>query len=173
MKELSVINDLPITLHRSIGKLVAKYAHLEYVMQTIVFELVGLSPEIGRTFIRQPRAKEVYDMIKDLAFINEITLSKEYDVIGTALAQCETERDMVAHGVWMRDRGSKSIHLRITSGTWQPDKNGPQKIKRRITPEAREYGIEEMASTISLVEATIEAVWRLKEDLKPHLKKRG
>jgi hypothetical protein len=170
LRELPIVTDLPASIVREIGRVVVLHSYLEHVLGRIIYDILDIDPKIGRTVIREPRGGEVFDMIRDLAQIKGLELSDEYNAIREGIEAAKTQRDQVGHGVWLRDRDTGHLFLRIIKGSWQPKSKMRGKIKRRISPEGQEYGTPELRSTIELIEETIEAVNRLHDDLKSALR---
>jgi len=158
MKELPVVTNLPASMHREIGRVIVLHSHLEYIMGRIVQELLGIDPKQSRVAVREPRGKEVFNMICELAELRGVSISeKEYKSLVDALDSTKQQRDALGHGVWMREPDSNRLFLRLLHGSWQPEKGMKGKVRRRVHPEGAEYGIPEIASTRELIELTITA----------------
>src|SRR5262249_38097180 len=76
---------------------------------------------------------------EDLIKIKNISISADLPGIRNALDACISQRDALAHGLWIDDPDYPNrLFLRQTAGNWTP----PGKIgkhKRRIHPQAAEY----------------------------------
>ena len=134
MQNFPVLIELPPAYLKGIGEVAHQYAYIEHVMQLITFDLLGVSPVQGRIAVRNPRPKESYQMICELANTLGITIAQEFDTLGQGLERCQTERDKIVHGIWVKGE-NETIILRVISGNWQPVKNMRGKEKRLIKPE--------------------------------------
>jgi hypothetical protein len=166
---LPITLDLPSSLYREIGKVIAAHAAVEWMLVRIVYQLLGLRPVEGRIAIRQPRTTNCLDMITDLLTLNKIIVSTDVKALKTALDQSECDRDALAHGIWMKDRSTGQLFLRLSSGNWQPP-GSHKKSKRRIDLEAREYDFRDAKEVHRLIEGIIEALDLLQKEIVSALK---
>lgn len=165
MRTLPVLLELPPAYLKAIGKIAHQYAYIEHVLQLIAFDLLNISPVQGRIAIRQPRPRETYEMICELANSIGITISNEFDTLGNALEQCQSERDRIAHGLWVKETDG-TIFLRLTSGTWQPVKGMKGKEKRRIKPEGVAFGADQFMQVTELLVSTRDVALALLQQTK-------
>jgi hypothetical protein len=125
---------LPARLLKEIGRVVAIFSCIEHEMKLITYTLLRVTPQEGRLAVKEPRVKDGFATIKSLMEIHGITVTHNIDALSSDIAEMESVRDWLAHGVWTKINGK--IHLQITSGgKWQP----PGVIKgvsRKIIPAA-------------------------------------
>lgn len=164
MQMLPIVKELPAHISREIGRLMVANAYLEYVLGEIVLDLLKLDQKRGRVAIRQPRAGDTYDMIKDLAEIEKISFSPEIENIRTSLNELSMKRDWLAHGIWVDDK-KRGLLLRITSGSWQPAPGTKGKIKRRILPEVNKFGLREIKATLELNDVITAVIMKFRTKL--------
>jgi len=169
-RELPLRVNLPSFLLREIGRIVSRHAILEWKLSRTVYTLLGIDPVCGRVTIREPRTTDRLDMIADLIKIKNISVSADLPAIRNALDACVSQRDALAHGLWMVDPDYPDrLFLRQTAGNWTPPgKIGKQ--KRRIHPQAAEYVLDDAKSLVALIDATVQAVYDLEEEIKAALK---
>ena len=144
MRKLPVVINLPIALTREIGRVMVGHAFLEQCLSRIIYKLVNdVDPEIGRLAIREPRAADRLELIFDLAEVQGIQLKIDKTLYRDAIKVCVSQRDQLAHGIWVRDPKTRMLFLRITKGSWQPIKGQRGKTKRLIKPEGIQYDAED------------------------------
>jgi hypothetical protein len=169
-RELPLRVNLPSFLLREIGRIVSRHAILEWKLSRTIYTLLGIDPVCGRVAVREPRTTDRLDMIADLIKIKNISVSADLPAIRNALDACVSQRDALAHGLWIVDPDYPNrLFLRQTAGNWTP----PGKIgkhKRRIDPQAIEYVLEDAKGLAELIDATIQAVYDLEEEIKSALK---
>jgi len=169
-RELPLRVNLPSFLLREIGRIVSRHAILEWKLSRTVYTLLGIDPVCGRVTVREPRTTDRLDMIADLIKIKNISISADLPAIHKQLDACLSQRDALAHGLWINDPDYPDrLFLRQTAGNWTP----PGKIgkhKRRIHPQAAEYSLEDAKSLVALLDAAIQAVYDLEEQIKSALK---
>ena len=90
-----------------------------------------------------------------------------------ALEKCVRERDALAHGVWVKDRETGKIFLRLISGTWQPPGTIKGKVKRRIDIEAEEYTSNNAKETRRLIDGVLDALGELDNEIASALERRS
>jgi hypothetical protein len=164
MRELPAVTDLSSEILQEIGRVIVLHSHLEELIARTVFTLVGIDPKRGRIAIRVSGGKEVLTTITDLALIAGIKIETDLSLLRECLDTVKTQRDQLAHGIWLRDDEGR-LYLRILTGSWQPTPKMIGKIKRKISPEGAEYGVEEIVSTVALIEGTIDLAKALFDDV--------
>jgi hypothetical protein len=102
------------------------------------------------------------DIICDLISLKNV--ETDVDLIGLrkSLVSITTQRDLLAHGTWVKDPQSKAFVLRLVKGSWkQPVKSKKMQTKRSRKPRVPQYGIEECRSLSRLINGTILTVDKL------------
>lgn len=163
-RELPITIDLPSSLFRQIGRVVAAHALVEWILNRIVYRLLRLKPVEGRIAVRDPRTTDRLDMITDLLTLNNIAVQTDTKTLREVLDKCYRERDELAHGVWVIDREAGKLFLRLSGGKWQPP--GMNKaVKRRIDLEAREYTSDDAKETYRLIHGALEALSAFEDEI--------
>jgi hypothetical protein len=137
MATLPIAKGLPTNYAASIGRIISRFSYAEWLVLYIVCKLLQIGPKHGRVAVRTPRVEDGITMIEQLMSLDKITVSLNTNTLKTSLKYIENERDMLAHGVWMRHPGFRTWHIQVTKGNWKPDPLSP-KVSRRIKPEGRE-----------------------------------
>ena len=93
--------DLPAWLNREAGRIIIRWAHLEFRLQQIVWHLLLVTEEQGRVAVREPRVSDRIDMIVDLAKLRNLTIDFDrWTKIKTDAEPLNSKRDLLAHGIW-------------------------------------------------------------------------
>jgi|HubBroStandDraft_6_1064221.scaffolds.fasta_scaffold678552_2 hypothetical protein len=163
-RKLPLTLDLPSSLYREIGRVIAAHAAVEWAINRIVFQLLRITPVEGRIAVREPRTTDRLDMIVDLAQINKIEIQVNTKILKETLEKCYRDRDELAHGVWAIDREVGKLFLRLSGGKWQlPGTN--KSIKRRIELEAREYTAAKAKETCRLIVSALTVLGDLEREI--------
>lgn len=155
MKEYPLVLDLPASLSREIGRVIVAYAAMEMVLSKIIYALLGVGPKEGRLAIREPRALDRFELIRDLANLSGIADYPGTKLLAEGIKEVMIQRDQLAHGVWVRHPETGKLLLRLTKGQWQPVKGQRGNTKRLVKPEGIIYGPESARSLHSLIMALI------------------
>ena len=83
----------------------------------------------------------------------------------TAIERATTQRDQVAHGIFMRHPGDGSLFLRLTRGKWEASLTGPERVNRAIYPQSIAYGVAEANNTLKAVDHAIKLIDHLGAEL--------
>ena len=163
MQKLPVVTDLPDDMMRAIGRVIVEYAMLELQLSRVIYDLLKVDPKAGRLAVREPRATDRLEVIFDLADLRGLDLEHEKPIFRKAIQTCVTERDRIAHGVWVRGTKTNELMLRLTKGSWQPVKGQRGKTKRLVTPEATPYSVADITAIGDTINLTSHRVAELRE----------
>ena len=164
-RELPITLDLPSSLYREIGKVMASHAAVEWALNRVTYQLLRLKPVEGRITVREPRTTDRLDMITDLLGINKIKVTMNIKALKIALEQAYQERDALAHGIWIIDRKAGKVFLRLSGGKWQPPGVFNKSVKRKIDLEAQEYTSAEAKATRELIVGILGALSDLETEI--------
>jgi len=168
-RELPLTLELPSSLYREIGRIVAAHALLEWTLSRIIYILLDIEPVHGRITIREPRTTDRLDMIADLMKLKNIKTGTDLPALRQLLEGCSTQRDWLVHGVWVQDdKYPGKNFLRIASGSWQPPGSNI-KVKRRIDLEAIEYDATEAGALRQVMVETLHATVVLRQEIEAAL----
>lgn len=157
MYNFSVWERLPAEHSRQIGRIITRWAYLEWHLRQIVYQLLPVDPKAGRLVVREPRVTDAVTMISDLAEMRGVHLQKDFKKLNTELQRLVTHRDRIAHGIWLKNRDNKIPILQVTKGSWQPDPNNPP-IKRVIKPEGIPLSIKDLRVLVDQIEIAISKI---------------
>jgi hypothetical protein len=168
-RPLPVTIHLPPSISREIGRACTYHALIEWLLNRITYQLLGVSDLCGRIAVREPRITDRIDMIIDLMKIREIEVPEiNLNELRGILGECSTKRDALAHGIWVKDPKTKQLFLRLSGGTWSPP-GTRGKVKRRIDLEAHEFDAHEASLWTAHIEATMKTIKTLHDRIKARL----
>ena len=81
MKTFPVIKRLPTNYYTHIGRVVSRWAYLEWKLRRIVYALLQVGPKHGRIAVREPRVVDCIVMIEDLMFLEKMKTQLERFII--------------------------------------------------------------------------------------------
>ncbi|MCI5112069.1 MAG: hypothetical protein MRY75_16075 [Marivita sp.] len=136
MQEMPVVTDLPDDMLTAIGQVIVEYAFLELQLSRIIYDLLAVDPKAGRLAVREPRASDRLDVIFDLCALRGVSIEEEKNPLKKALEFSVSQRDRIAHGIWVFDEESGDHMLRITRGSWPKSPGEKRRRKRIVEPEA-------------------------------------
>ena len=169
MATLPIAKGLPTNYAASIGRIISRFAYTEWLISYITYKLLHIGPKHGRVAVRTPRVEDGLTMIEQLMLLDKITISINTKTLKTALKHLENERDMLAHGVWMRHPGFRTLHIQVTKGNWKPDSLSPA-VSRKIKPEGREIKIAYLKDLRKKLETAISDLKQLSRQIDVVLK---
>jgi len=154
-REVPVVRDLPPTLMSEIGRVIVFHAYVEWRLNLIIYDFLHLTKVLGRLVAKDANATDQFDLICDLISLKSVKTDVDLIRLRKSLVSVTTQRDLLAHGTWVRDPQSKAFFLRLIKGSWKTEKNKQGQIKRSRKPGAPQYGIEECRSLSALIDGII------------------
>jgi hypothetical protein len=149
-------HNLPAAFSREIGRIIIKFAYLEWYLKRVPIALLNISLAQGYVAVRSPRMSDLIDMIIDLEKIGPTRLPPEMLAkLKADLPEIERRRDRIAHGGWAQEEGR--CYLAVTAGNWPKysAKHVPTG-KRKITPEMVEVPLSELRLQVDDLDAAIQ-----------------
>ena len=131
-----VRDRLPTQHYTEIGRIIFRFAMLEAKLFHITGLVLGVGRKQGRLAINQRRAPEQLILIRDLAKMNGIKLTVQWNVLRNALKEGESYRNRLAHSMWINHPDTKNPVLQDFSTAYIPGL--PEGTSARITPLAVE-----------------------------------
>ncbi len=169
MATLPIAKGLPTNYAASIGRIISRFSYAEWLISYITYKLLNIGPKHGRVAVRTPRVEDGITMIEQLMYLDKIHVSTNIKALKKALTDIENERDMLAHGVWIRHPGFRTWHIQVTKGNWKPDPLSP-KVSRRIKPEGREIKMAYLKDLRARLETAIKELRELAHQIDVVLK---
>lgn len=163
-REVPVVQNLPSNLMREIGRVIFFHSYIEWRLNLIIYDILHVTKILGRLVPNNPRAMDQFDLVCDLVSLKNIKTGVNLIGLRKSLLSATTQRDLLAHGTWVRDPKTKAFLLHLVGGAWTPAKAKKTKTKRSTKPRAPEYGIEECRSLSLLINRIILTVDELYSD---------
>jgi hypothetical protein len=120
-------------------RVVAHWAFIEFMLQSAVYELLGLDPKRGRVAVRDPRPDEYGSLFKDLLKLAGYSVgpntAKFLKELPSYLKEQRAARDLLAHGLWAKNPETREHVIRNVNGKWSKTPDN-ESLSRRIIPEA-------------------------------------
>lgn len=163
MEKIPLSRTVPAAMNRAIGRIMVADAFLEHQLQQIVVALTGCGPKEARLALREPRAVDRLDLIKQLLSVHgiDVPIRKK---LGNDLKDITQERDCLAHGCWSK-RSDGQYVLIVTAGSWVLANNSS--LKRKIHPAGVLTGSDNLAELLAFIDKLIEEILKLRGRLKP------
>lgn len=161
-REVSIVRDLPPNLMREIGRVIFFHSYVEWRLGLIINDTLRTTKVLRRLVHHDSRVMDQFDLISDLVGLHAIKTRVNLIDLRKSLLSASTQRDLLAHGTWMRKPQTKNFLLRLAEGNWKPNKDRKARIKRSMKSRAPQYGIEECRSLIRLINGimlTVDALY--------------
>ncbi|HEX2257289.1 MAG TPA: hypothetical protein VHG92_11430 [Afifellaceae bacterium] len=163
--EAEIVHQLPADLEALIGRVIVRYAKLEYKLTMLTGLLLQLNKPETRIALRTPRAVERLEMALDLFAIKAIPVRMDAQALRETLSQATSGRDVLAHGLWLQHPETKALHLRLARGSWPKDMSKGERVSRAIFPQAIPYGTEDCKQTLGLIDQALAGVEHLGKEI--------
>ncbi len=154
------VQRLPARYATEIGRLITRFAYLEYRLKLIGYRLLDLDARYGRVAVREPRAADYVSMLRELVALRHITVSVDLAALQTELAALENFRDRLAHGIWRLHSESGTYSLDVTKGNYISPW-GQEKTKARIHPQRVFLTPADIRAKVAAADAVIKKLARL------------
>jgi hypothetical protein len=162
--EVTVVRDLPPNLMREIGRVIFFHSYVEWRLSVIVCDILRVTKVLGHLVARDSRTTDQFDLICDLISLKNVKTGVDLIHLRKSLVSATTQRDLLAHGTWVRDTRTKVFLLRHAGGGGKPERNKKLQTKRSPKPRVQKYGIEECRSLSLLINGIILTVDELYAD---------
>lgn len=158
----AIRKTIPAFVARKVGQIITSYAYLDYSLRTLVRRLSGVSETVGRLAVRDPRASEKLQLVRDLLFLRGTVIDdRKFKVLHAGISEVERLRDLIAHGIWTEHDGEWSVIAfkgRVDDQTIHPTER-----KREIRPETFSVTHQGLANTLQSVQNLIASVESLEK----------
>ena len=134
---------LPVSYSTEIGRIITRWAFLEWRMRETAYLLLDIGPKEGRLAVREPRATDYLTMLEDLIRLKSLKTKINFKELRKSLEATKSLRDGLAHGIWLKHGATKQPVLQIVSGSYPPTP-GAQTVKARIDPQAVEIRLQSL-----------------------------
>jgi hypothetical protein len=162
MKTYPVRKSLPTNYYTHIGRFVSRWAYLEWRMRRMTYALLDLGQKHGRVAVREPAVVDHLTMIEDLIFLDGLEVQTKLGPWKQPLAEIESYRNKMAHGIWVKRPDSKLPILQDTKGSHpQAIDPRPQARKARINPKAMAVTIDDLKGWTRATNSAVEMLEQL------------
>ena len=137
---------------------------MDWRLQLLAYLLLGMSPKVGRLVVREPRATDYVQMLRDLMALTNIKPSLDLNQLYNAVDNLQGLRNKLAHGIWLDGQSADLPILRVTSGSWTPE---PQKssVKRKIYPQSWIIGVKPLRAAVRELDTTVQRIIDLHNEI--------
>ena len=143
-REVRVVRDLPPNLMREIGRVIFFHSYVEWRLDLIIADILRVTKVLGRLVAEDPRTMDRFDLICDLVSLKNVKTRVDLIRLRKSLLSATIQRDLLAHGTWLRNPKTKTFVLRLVRGSWKPVKKlkGANKTVDKIgSPRIRDRGM--------------------------------
>lgn len=170
MPTYQVLRRIPSAHSKEIGRIITRWAFLEWRLKNVAYALLNVTPKQGRVAVREPRATNYVDMLRDLLHLAGIQVSVDLVDYQKLLEVLAGHRDRLAHGIWLKHPDFKDPVLQLVKGKWQPNPQKP-KAKRVIDPEGALIQAEELRQFVPLIDQAAKVAGQLEIQVSVALRK--
>ena len=163
-REVPVVRNLPSNLMREIGRVIFFHSYVEWRLSLIIYDILHVTKILGRLVPNNPRAMDQFDLVCDLVSLKDVKTGVNLIRLRKSLLSATTQRDLLAHGTWVRDPKTKAFLLQLARDAWKPAKTKKVKTRRSTKPRSSKYGIEECRTLSLLINGIIQTVDELYSD---------
>jgi hypothetical protein len=163
-REVPVVRDLPPNLMQEIGRVIFFHSYVEWRLDLIIYDILRVTKVLNSLISKDIRAIDQFDIICDLISLRNDKTGVDLMNLRKSLLLASTQRDLLAHGTWVKDPKTNAFVLHLRGGTSKPIKGKRAKDKRSIKPSAPQYGIEECRLLCQLINGIILTIDELYSD---------
>jgi len=163
-RDVPFVRDLPPHLMGEIGRVIFSHAYVEWRLNSIVYDFLHVTKVLGRLVGRDIRPMDQFDLICDLISLKDVRTGVDLIRLRKSLLSATTQRDLLAHGTWVRHPQTKAFLLHLASSSSKPGTIKKRQTKRSTRREVPEYGIEECRSLSQLIKEIILTIDELYSD---------
>ncbi len=158
---------LPVSYSTEIGRIMTRWAYIEWQLEQITYRVVGVGQKIGRLAIREPRIDAHITMIEDVMKLRKITVNTDLTKLSIGLVQLKNFRDAIAHGIWIKHPSTKLPTLQYTKGKWSIA--AMPNTKRVVEPQGFPITIEILREFVWSLKGAAHTVSKLETEIAAQL----
>jgi hypothetical protein len=128
-REVPVVRNLPPNLMREIGRVIFFHSYLDWRLNLILVDILRVTKVLGRLVAKDSRTMDQFDLVCDLMSLKNVKTDVDLIRLRKSVLSASTQRDLLAHGTWVKDPKTKVFLLRLVRGSWKPVKNDEMKKK--------------------------------------------
>lgn len=166
VKEYPVTLDIGPELQQWIGKIVSYWALAEWIQAGTLTRLLNTGRKEGRVMFGV-RLGNCSSRIKQLMEIKDIPIPADLDTLSKTLTECEEARNLLGHGVWLKDPETGEICVQNPAGEWKADRQAL--ASRRKYPEAFSVDGIWLTQTLEKIKGAVLELQKLDTHINTHL----
>lgn len=167
MQDFPEVRRLPAPYAAGIGRIIARWAYQEWLLTEITRRAMGVGPKQARLAMRELRAEDHIKTMVQLLSVLKIEVKLPLDELKRDLRKQEDERNLYAHGMWIRDPKTRQLRIWRIRGSWE---SGPlQGQSKRIKPEPVKRSPADMKATCREMDRLARLSWKLHQRVKAAL----
>jgi hypothetical protein len=163
-RDLPIVRNLPSNLMREIGRVIFFHSYVEWRLDLIIYDILRVTKVLNRLVSKDIRAIDQFDIICDLISLRNDKTGVDLIDLRKSLLLASTQRDLLAHGTWVKDPKTNAFILHLPGGSAKPIKGKRARDKRSIKPSAPQYGVEECRLLSQLINGIILTIDELYSD---------
>lgn len=137
----------------ALGRMIATHSYLEFQLSSCLYKLAGVSHQIGRIAIANPRGKEILERMQQLCDAKGFDTSAfPWGTFKNTLEELKAKRDQFAHSPWLYNKNVRKYILVLTSGNRPKIPASKESTSRKVRPE----GVAIIASDVRSLRVKIE-----------------
>lgn len=164
MQQMPARYRLPVSYSTEIGRIITRWAHLEWVLSETLYMLIATCPKIGRLAVREPRIGEYLTIMEKTARLQGVTISVDWKKFKTIMQTMESFRNKLAHGVWIKDPSSDWPALRQVKGSYTL-KHGAESVDARIKPASLPVPLRELRNAVRGIDRANQIAVEIKQEV--------
>ena len=137
MRNFTMVRRLPTSHAAGIGRVMARWNYEEWLLNAVVYRLLDIDRGRGRLAVRELRADERVALIEDLMRVRKLAVRSYVADLRRSLRQAKRERDLLAHGLWLRHPATRKLHILRTRGMGR--KARPQAVRKTARDLSASY----------------------------------
>lgn len=153
--DAEVVHEIPDDLALLIGRVMVTFAKLEHKLTMLSGLLLQLNKAEVRIALRTPCAAERLEMILDLFSIKDIHPSIDVDRLSSAVVAAKSNRDLLAHSLWLKHPKTGELYVRMTHGSWPRNLTLGEKVTRAVYPQSIPCTTDDCRLALRQVEETL------------------
>jgi len=161
MRDFTMVRRLPTSLAAGVGRVMARWNYEEWLLGELVTELLGADRR-GKLAVRGLRAEERVALIEDLMRVRKLAARGDLADLRASLRWAKRERDLLAHGMWLRRPGTRKLHILET-----------RRMRRGARPRAVRKTARDLSATYREIDRLVGVTKRLERELRRALKARA
>lgn len=159
---------LPVAYSTEIGRIITRWAFLEWRLRVVTYILLGVGHNLGRIAVREPRAADYITIIEDICTVRNIKLKADTKTLKKQLAEYKEFRDLLAHGIWIKHPASTLPTIQKATGSYQ-ELPGQKLTKAKMAPKATVIELVELKKFSKLLQTMTGRIEKLRKEIRDHI----